>query len=110
MGGHPSVALLPALVALAEARGLHGKVLVSAYIVGFEAACKLGRSLGSAHYDKGWHTTSSIGTVAAATACATLLGLYARGISHPIALPVPHTPAPRATSLSYPTTSHTPHP
>src|SRR5258707_1145403 len=72
MGGHPSVALLPGLVALAEARGLHGNELVSAYIAGFEVACKLGRALGSAHYDKGWHTTSSIGTVAAAAACAKL--------------------------------------
>jgi 2-methylcitrate dehydratase PrpD len=91
MGGHPSVALLPALVALAEARGLHGESLVSAYIVGFEAACKLGWALGSAHYDKGWHTTSSIGTVAAATACAKLLGLDARGISNAIGLAVAQT-------------------
>jgi 2-methylcitrate dehydratase PrpD len=88
MGGHPSVALLPALVALAEARGLHGNELVSAYIVGFEVACKLGRALGPAHYDKGWHTTSSIGTVAAAAACAKLLGLDARGISDATGLAV----------------------
>jgi 2-methylcitrate dehydratase PrpD len=91
MGGHPSVALLPALVALAEARGLHGKSLISAYIVGFEVACKLGRALGSAHYNKGWHTTSSIGTVAAATACAKLLGLDAHGISNAIGLAVAQT-------------------
>jgi 2-methylcitrate dehydratase PrpD len=88
MGGHPSVALLPGLVALAEARGLHGNELVSAYIVGFEVACKLGCALGSAHYDKGWHTTSSIGTVAAAAACAKLLSLDARGISDAIGLAV----------------------
>jgi 2-methylcitrate dehydratase PrpD len=88
MGGHPSVALLPALVALAEARGLRGGSLVSAYIVGFEVACKLGRALGSAHYDKGWHTTSSIGTVGAAAACAKLLGLDARGVSDAIGLAV----------------------
>jgi 2-methylcitrate dehydratase PrpD len=88
MGGHPSVALLPGLVALAEARGLHGNELALAYIVGFEVACKLGRALGSAHYDKGWHTTSSIGTVAAAAACAKLLGLDARGISDAIGLAV----------------------
>ena len=35
MSGHPSVALLPALVALAEARDIEGSWLASAYVVGF---------------------------------------------------------------------------
>ena len=49
MSGHPSVALLPALVALAEARDASGMRLVSAYVVGFEICCKLGRALDLSH-------------------------------------------------------------
>jgi 2-methylcitrate dehydratase PrpD len=91
MGGHPSIALLPALIALAEARGLAGARVVSAYVIGFEVACKIGRALGSSHYDRGWHTTSSVGTVAAAVACGNLLGLDARGIVDAIGLAVAQT-------------------
>lgn len=75
MSGHPSVALLPALVALGEVRGVNGLRLAAAYTVGFEVLCKLGRAMAPEHYARGWHMTSSIGTVAAAVACAYLVEL-----------------------------------
>ena len=75
MGGHPSVALLPALIALAEWRDISGLRLASSYVVGYEVASKLGTALSKAHYDRGWHMTSSVGTIAAAVACAHLLEL-----------------------------------
>jgi 2-methylcitrate dehydratase PrpD len=73
--GHPSVAILPALVALAEAFDMSGAQLARAYIVGFEVICKLAKSLGVEHYAKGWHSTASIGTLGAAVGCAHLLAL-----------------------------------
>jgi 2-methylcitrate dehydratase PrpD len=39
--GHPSVALLPALLALGEAIDADGTALATAYVVGFEVICKL---------------------------------------------------------------------
>ncbi|MFD1554775.1 MmgE/PrpD family protein [Paraburkholderia silviterrae] len=75
MGGHPSVALLPALIALAESRDIGGVRLASSYVVGYEIASKLGSALSKAHSDRGWHMTSSVGTIAAAAACAHLLAL-----------------------------------
>src|SRR4029077_18351152 len=43
MSGHPSIVLLPCLIALAEARHIEGMRVASAYVVGFEVCCKLGR-------------------------------------------------------------------
>ena len=75
MRGHPSVALWPALMAIAEGRGLPGTRLPSAFIVGFEAICKLSKAMAQPHYDRGWHATSSIGVIGAALACCHLLEL-----------------------------------
>ena len=91
MSGHPSVALLPALVALAEARDIEGQRLASAYVVGFEICCKVGRALDLTHYARGWHMTSSVGTIAAAAACGHLLGMDLAHIVNAIGLAVAQT-------------------
>jgi 2-methylcitrate dehydratase PrpD len=88
MRGHPSIALLPGLLALAEATDASGAELVCAYVAGFEVLCKLSKAIGVKHYARGWHSTSSIGTIAAAVACARLLRLDERRITHAIGLAV----------------------
>jgi 2-methylcitrate dehydratase PrpD len=50
-------------------------MLLDAYIVGLEVQAWLGRRMIPAHYEAGWHATSTIGTIGAAGACARLLGL-----------------------------------
>ncbi|MCY9176573.1 MmgE/PrpD family protein [Bacillus inaquosorum] len=64
--GHPSAVILPALMASA-ARG-HDERLLGAYIVGVEVMARLGESIGSRHYEKGWHNTGTLGAIAAACA------------------------------------------
>lgn len=86
--GHPSVGLLPGLIALAEAHGKTGLELAASYVLGFDVLCKLAKTLAERHYAKGWHSTSSIGTIASAVACAHLLGLDARRIESAIGLAV----------------------
>ncbi|MET0422097.1 MAG: MmgE/PrpD family protein [Acidimicrobiia bacterium] len=75
MDGHPSAALWPALVALAEEVPLDGRVLLEAFVVGFELECVVGRLMGPDHYAAGWHATETIGVIGAALACAHALGL-----------------------------------
>lgn len=77
MRGHPSAPLLPAVLALGEKLGASGRDVLDAYVLGFEVECKLGRAIGEPHYALGWHATSTLGTVGAASACARLLGLDA---------------------------------
>src|SRR4051812_1145531 len=73
---HPSCALVPAALAAAELAGASGRAVLDAYIVGFELECRLGMTMNPRHYHaRGWHCTSSIGTLGAAAAAARVLGL-----------------------------------
>ncbi|MGX7704579.1 MmgE/PrpD family protein [Methylobacterium sp. Gmos1] len=71
--GHPTVVILPALLALAGTRPVAARDLIAAYIVGLEAMARLGLALGSRHYETGFHATATLGTVGAAAAVAHLL-------------------------------------
>ena len=78
MPGHPSVAILPALLALAEERGSSGKDVIAAFVAGYELQCRFGASLKPGHYDGlGFHATGTVGTFGSAAACAHLMGLDA---------------------------------
>ncbi|MDR3536485.1 MAG: MmgE/PrpD family protein [Acetobacteraceae bacterium] len=78
MPGHPSVAILPALLALAEERGSSGAAVLTAFVAGYELQCRVGRVVAPGHYDGlGFHATATIGSFGAAAACAHLLGLNA---------------------------------
>jgi 2-methylcitrate dehydratase PrpD len=76
MPGHPSVAILPGLLALAEDRGASGADVLTAFVAGYELQCRIGRIVSPGHYDVlGFHATATIGSFGAAAACAHLLGL-----------------------------------
>ena len=77
MPGHVSAAVLPAVLALADARGASGRDLITAFAAGYEAGCSVGAMLAPGHYDRGFHSTGTSGTLGAAAACARLLGLDA---------------------------------
>src|SRR5205823_903038 len=77
MPGHPSVAILPGLIALAEQRNSTGREVVAAFVAGYETACRIGMALRPGHYDRGFHATGTIGAFGAAAACAHLLRLDA---------------------------------
>ncbi len=73
--GHPSTAILPATLALAEAYGSSGKEFLAAYAVAFEIGHRMGEAVNMRHYNLGFHTTSTIGTFRAVAAASRLLGL-----------------------------------
>ena len=75
MPGHPSVAILPGLLALAEATASPGDKVLVAFVAGYETACRIGAALSPGHYDLGFHSTATLGSFGAAAACARLLGL-----------------------------------
>ena len=92
---HASAVLIPALLALAESEGATGRDLLDAYVVGLEVQAVLGRGIGRAHYDVGWHNTSTIGCIGAAAGCARLLGLTPEGARDAIALSVSMASGPK---------------
>ena len=70
---------------------MSGRTLLDAYIVGVEVQMRLGEALNMSHFDKGFHSTATIGTLASAVACARLLGIDATATGNALAI---------ATSLS----------
>ena len=83
---HPSAALVPALLALAETKQASGAAVIDAYLVGFEVMARLGEAMNLVHYQRGWHTTLSLGSPGVAAGCARLLGLDARRMAMAISL------------------------
>ena len=83
---HPSVCLVPAILAVGEREGSSGRDVVLAYAAGFELFARLCRAMNPGHYAAGWHATSTAGTVAAGAAVARLLGLDATGIATAIGI------------------------
>lgn len=73
--GHISVAVLPALLALADEHELNGEAVLRAYLAGYETAVRMGKAVSPFQYRHGWHPTTSVGIFAGVAACAVLLDL-----------------------------------
>lgn len=73
--GHPSAPLLAAALACGEAEMADGATVALAYVIGFEIDAALGEALNPEHYTRGWHATTSIGTLGCAAAAARILAL-----------------------------------
>ena len=86
MPGHPSVAILPALLALAEERNASGKAVIAAFVAGYETCCRIGMALRPGHYTRGFHATGTVGAFGAAAACAHLLGLDAEATARALGI------------------------
>lgn len=84
--GHPSVPLLAALLAAGEAEMADGAAIALGYVIGFEVDAALGVAINPAHYQRGWHATSTIGSVGCAAAASRLLGLDLGPTRHALGL------------------------
>ncbi|MDF1857182.1 MmgE/PrpD family protein [Pseudooceanicola sp.] len=72
---HPSVVIVPALLALCDSgHGIPSR-LASAYAVGLAVNVAVGSTVDFSHYRSGWHATSTIGGIAGTAAAAHLLSL-----------------------------------
>lgn len=70
--GHPSTVVLSALLAL-NGESDNVTELLTAYVIGVEAAGRLGLAAGTQHYVLGFHSTATLGAVAACAAVARYL-------------------------------------
>ncbi|NDW01455.1 MmgE/PrpD family protein [Salipiger sp. PrR002] len=73
--GHLSVGIYPAALAMAEAQDASAEELVTAFFVGAEGAIRLGRVLGLAHYNRGFHQTATAGAFGATLAAGRIAKL-----------------------------------
>ncbi len=75
IGGHPSVPLVPAIMALGDWVEVSGRDALLAYVTGFEAETRIGRGVNQHHYEKGWHPTATLGIFGTVAAASRLLEL-----------------------------------
>ncbi|KJJ94284.1 2-methylcitrate dehydratase [Pseudomonas sp. 21] len=74
---HPATVVFPAALAAAQELGKSGRELILASVAGYEAGIRIGEFLGRSHY-RIFHTTATVGTLAATVAVGKLLGLDSR--------------------------------
>ena len=79
---HPTVPALAAALAVAERRRASGAAFLEAFLVGFEVECKIAEAIDPEHYNRGFHSTGTIGTFAGAAAAAKLMNLPAAQVRH----------------------------
>lgn len=73
--GHPSAPILPAALAVGEEEDASGPDVLRAYILGIDVAAALGSIVNPRHYERGWHSTCTLGVFGATAAAATLFRL-----------------------------------
>ncbi len=78
---HPATVVFPVALAMAQTLGSSGKQLLTAAVAGYEVGIRVGEFLGRSHY-KVFHTTGTAGTLAAAAAAGSLLGLSPAQMQH----------------------------
>ncbi|KEJ88407.1 MmgE/PrpD family protein [Sulfitobacter donghicola] len=84
--GHPSVAVLPAVMALAETLDISLTEAIDAATIGVEASILTGVWLGRSHYQIGYHQTATAGAFGATLAAARVLGLDKHQLRHALGL------------------------
>lgn len=84
--GHPSVAVFPTALALAEREGRSMDQMLEAALLGVEASIRVGLWLGRGHYQIGFHQTATAGAFGATVAAARLLGLSEDKTGHALGL------------------------
>ncbi len=84
--GHPSVAVLPCVMALAQTLETPLTDAVDAATVGVEASILVGLWLGRDHYQVGYHQTATAGAFGATLAAARLMQLDKDQIRHALGL------------------------
>jgi len=84
--GHPSVAVFPAAMAVAEREGRSIEDMLQAALVGMEASVRFGVWLGRDHYQTGFHQTATSGAIGATVAACRLLGLTPERTVHALGL------------------------
>lgn len=82
---HVGSVVLPASLALAQARGLGGRPMLAAIVAGYEVAVRVGMAVMPTHY-RFWHSTATNGTFGGAASAAHVMGLDAEGVQRALGL------------------------
>lgn len=77
---HPTASVFPAVLSTAAHVGATGREMVSAYVVGVEAAARIASVAKSGFHQVGFHPTGIVGVFGSALAAGRLMGLNRRAL------------------------------
>lgn len=83
---HPGAPVVPAVLALAEQRGIDGHEVMSAILAGVEVSLRVADAISPGLINRGWHPTATAGHLGSAVACARLLGMDADHVHRALAI------------------------
>ncbi len=83
---HGAAPVAPVVLGLGEWLHLPGAQALAAFVAGFEVETRLGRVIGRALADRGWHVTGVLGHFGAVAATGKLLGLNATQLAHALGI------------------------
>ena len=83
---HPTAPALPPALALGERDNRSGLDVLAAYQIAVEVETKASEAINPRHYDDGFHSTATMGTLAAAAAASRLMGLDVQQVRRTLGL------------------------
>jgi 2-methylcitrate dehydratase PrpD len=83
---HVGAVVLPALVAVAELRGISGREFLTAAVAGYEIGPRVGLCMGQEHIGQGWHSGATLGVFSAGAGAARGLKLGADKTVHALGI------------------------
>jgi len=82
---HLGAPVVSSTLAMGEKAGADGPSLVTAVVLAYEVAARIGKAVMPSHY-KYWHPTGTLGTIASAVVSSKLLGLKTEQVEQTISL------------------------
>lgn len=83
---HPTIPCLSAALAVSERTGASGAAFLEAYLTGVEVACKMAETIDPNHYERGFHSSGTLGVFGAAAAAGKLMKLNEGQLAHMLAI------------------------
>ncbi len=83
---HGSAVLVPLVIALSEDLNLNSREMLTAYIIGWEIAARVGLTSRGSFHKRGFHSTAIAGLFGAVSSAASLLNLSAQACAHAMGL------------------------
>src|SRR5262249_23641776 len=85
-GVHPGATLLSPGLAVAQERGIGGRELITAVVVGAEVMIRIGRATRHSNEGRGFHAPGTTGPFGSAIACGKLMGLNAESLRNALSI------------------------
>jgi len=83
---HPAVAVVPAVLAVAEREGSSFERILTAIAIGYDVMLRAARAINPSHLKRGFHSTGTCGSLGAAAASGWLLKLDSTGLAYAISM------------------------